>query len=562
MESIGPMPDFHILAGFISGLGLFQVGMLWLEQALRSLSSSSFRRVLRITTRHRLAAVTSGVLVTMLVQSSTMVGLMSMALAGAGVIPLYNAIGVMLGANLGTTFTGWIVATLGFKLDFGAYAMTIMGSGGIVIVLFNRRERVNAWGQLIIGVGCLLLGLTLMKQSMLSVADQFDLQWIREYHSIVFLLAAMLMTALMQASSATVMIALAALDSDIIDFPSAAAMVIGADIGTTFTLMLGAFKGSPIKKQLAAAQVIFNVFTGLIAYLLLLPFAQPLVALAGVTDPLYALVAFHSLFNAIGITLLIPVMPWYAHQMEQHFLNDDEDVRRFINNVPARMVPDAITAITKETRRLLLQTMAINLRNLKIDPHSLTLSHQAEDALQEIFPPHLSYNDSYAAIKKLEGDILEYAGRVQTQSISTPQIQRILRLLSAVRHGVYSAKSLKDIRENLAAFRHGESESVEILYRELTQQQKAFYSRLHTLLDHATDSAFMKEEGARLLRDLEAYYLHVQTELFKRGLRHGLTEIDLSTSLNINRELYAALKNLTEGVQEYAVPVADGESPH
>lgn len=548
------MTDFQILAGFISGLGLFQLGMLWLEQALRTLSTNSFRRVLRITTRHRLAAITSGVFVTMLVQSSTMVGLMSMALAGAGVIPLYNAIGVMLGANLGTTFTGWAVATLGFKLDFGAYSTTLMGLGGLVMVLFNQRERINAWGQVLVGVGCLLLGLTLMKQSMIGLADQFDLAWIREYHSLMFLLVAMVMTALMQASSATIMIALAALNSGIIDFEDAAAMVIGADVGTTFTLVLGALKGSPIKKQLAAAQLIFNVFTGLLAYLLLFPFARQLVALAGVTDPLYALVAFHSMFNAMGILLLVPIMPWYARQMEKHFQSDDEDVRQYINNVPPRMTQDAITAIAKETCRLLHQTISINLRTLKIDPHSLTLSREAEDNLQRMFPPSTSYNASYVAVKKLEGEILEYAGIVQAQPLNKAQTQRILRLLSAVRHGVYSAKSLKDIRENLAEFRHADSESVEALYAELTQQQKTFYTRLHTLLDHAADPIFVEEEGTGLLKDLEVSYQRVQTDLFQRGLRDGVTETELSTSLNINRELYGALKNLVEGVLDYAVP--------
>lgn len=546
------MHDLQIVAGFISGLGLFQLGMLWLEQALRALSSNSFRRILRVTTRHRLAAVTSGIVVTMLVQSSTMIGLMSMALAGAGVIPLYNAIGVMLGANLGTTFTGWMVATLGFKLDFGAYAMTVMGFGGLFLVLFNQRERANAWGQLMIGMGALLLGLSVMKQSMMTLGTQFDLSWLQTYPSIVFLLVAMVMTALMQASSATIMIALAALNSGIIDFQSAAAMVIGADVGTTFTLLLGAFKGSPIKKQLAAAQVIFNVCTGVVAYLLLFPFARQLVALAGVTDPLYALVAFHSFFNGLGILLMLPIMPWYARQMEKYFQGNDEDVRQYINNVPPHMTVDAITAVAKETVRLLHQIMAINLRTLKIDPRSLTLSNQAEEHLRSMFPANSSYNDNYANIKKLEGEILVFAGQMQTQKLNKTQSDRIMRLLSAVRHGVYSAKSLKDIRENLAAFRHADTDAVIALYAELTRQQKNFYTRAHTLLDHASDRVFVEEEGGRMLKDLESSYLQVQNGLFQQGLRDGVTETELSTGLNINRELYGALKNLAEGIIDFS----------
>lgn len=547
------MNNAENIAGFLSGIGLFQLGMLWLEQSLRALSSNTFRRVLRVTTRHRLAAVASGIVVTVLVQSSTMVGLMSMALAGAGVIPLYNAFGVMLGANLGTTFTGWAVATLGFKLDVAAYAMYIMGMGGVISVLFQNRKRTNAWGQLLVGLGCLLLGLALMKQSMLSVADQFDLDWIKHYPSIVFLLAGMLVTALVQASSATVMVALTALSTGIIDFPSAAAMVIGADVGTTSTLVLGALKGSSIKKQLAAAQVVFNVITGLIAYFLLFPFAPQLTALAGLTDPLYALVAFHSFFNALGILLFLPILPWYTRQLENYFLRDDEDVRQYINNVSPRMQPDALIAIEKESRRLLLQAIALNLRNLKIDPHSLTLSQHAEEALQSLFPNRLEFNDCYAALKKLEGEILEYAGVLQTHPLTQRQVKRLHTLLSAIRHGVYSAKSLKDIRENLAQFRHADTDTLETRYRELTRQQKTFYSRLHKLLDHCHDGHFLEEEGAALLDDLKTAYQQIQTQLFASGLRDGLTEMDLSTSLNINRELYAALKNLVQGVQELAV---------
>jgi len=138
---------------FLAGLGLFLFGMKLLEQALKILSSESFRNLLQRSTAIPVVSVLGGTLTTMILQSSSMVGLMMMAFVGAGIIPLYNAVGVVLGANLGTTFTGWIVVTLGFKLQLDTLAIPLMGLGAFWHVLVGTRERWQAWGSCVLGLG-------------------------------------------------------------------------------------------------------------------------------------------------------------------------------------------------------------------------------------------------------------------------------------------------------------------------------------------------------------------------------------------------------------------------
>ncbi|MCG8537698.1 MAG: Na/Pi symporter [Pseudomonadales bacterium] len=300
--------DTHSFIAFFSGLGLFLFGMMLLEKGIKSLSSESFRLFLRKTTSNPVSALVGGTLTTMVVQSSSMVGLMMMAFVGAGVIPLANGVGVVLGANLGTTFTGWVVTTLGFKLKLFEYAMPLMGLGAFWIVILNNQPRWKAWGNLILGLGLLLFGLDAMKTSMEQVAASFDIQMLQGYPAIVYLLVGVAFTAVIQSSSAAMIITLSALSAGIVDLPSAAALVIGADLGTTSTLALGGIGASAIKKQLALAHVLINVVTATQAFVLLGFYLSLVEGVLGANDPLYSLVAVHSLFNLIGMCAPILIM--------------------------------------------------------------------------------------------------------------------------------------------------------------------------------------------------------------------------------------------------------------
>lgn len=534
---------------FIAGLGLFLFGMMQLETAIKTLSSHSFRRFLRRSTSNPISSMLSGTVITMVVQSSSMVGLMVLALVGAGVIPLFNAIGVVMGANLGTTFTGWIVTTLGFKLKLSEFAVPMMGFGALFSVVFSRQERWRSWGQFAFGLGLLLFGLDAMKSSIEQFAQQVDLEVLKGYPLIIYVGFGVVFTALIQSSSATMMITLSALHAGIVDLPAAAALVIGADLGTTSTMALGSFKGSQLKKQVALAQIIFNLITDLIAFALLAQILWLVQEKLQITDPLYSLVAFHSFFNLLGISLFMPFLKTFSRLLEKYFSVDEEDVREYINNVPATMTDEAIIAVEKESQRLMLQAFELNLRNLKLEPAVLRLSQNIVEQLESIFPSHLNFNERYEAIKKLEGEVLEYAGEIQRHELAPEQAKHLHGLLGAVRHAVYAVKSLKDVRENFVAFRHADNPILAGFFQKLISPERHFYSGFCSLLMGEHDPIFMREELDRLLEENKTQHKQFETELFSRGLLDGVNETEASTLLNVNRELRASNHNLLRALE-------------
>ena len=156
-----------------------------------------------------------------MLQSSSVVGLMVLAFVGAGIMPLRNALGVVIGSNLGTTFTGWIVATAGFKVDVEDFALPMIAIGAMAMIAL--KDRMSRWGQLIVGAGLLFLGLSLMKDSVAALQTSVDLQDVADFSSWQYVIFGALFAATIQSSSATMMINLTALFSGIIDLPAAAA---------------------------------------------------------------------------------------------------------------------------------------------------------------------------------------------------------------------------------------------------------------------------------------------------------------------------------------------------
>jgi len=185
---------------FIFGLGIFLFGMSQLEKGIRRLSDARLRFWLRNSTKHSFGSITLGVVSTALLQSSSMVSLLVLAFASAGLLPLVNAIGVILGANLGTTMTGWIVATIGFKLDLEALSIPILGISSLVIVMMRKNSGLNSTAIVFLGIGLLLFGLSIMKASMDAIPERWDVSLFQGHHPAVYLLLGVIITFLIHLS--------------------------------------------------------------------------------------------------------------------------------------------------------------------------------------------------------------------------------------------------------------------------------------------------------------------------------------------------------------------------
>jgi len=292
----------------VGGIGVFLLGMLLLSDGLKAAAGPAVRRALGRFTGNRFAAVAVGAATTAVIQSSTATTMTTIGLVAAGLLPLRNALGVILGANLGTTSTAWIVAYFGLKLDISAFAMLAVATGALLRLV--GRDRLAAAGLPLAGFGLLFVGIGLMQTAMAGVAETFVVPDTRGQPFLgpaVLVLVGAAMTIVMQSSSAAVATTLTALATGIVGLEQAAALVIGQNVGTTPKALLASLGATVAARRTAVGHIVFNLGTAAVA-LAVLPAFIWLGGWAGANgaSPAITLAAFHSLFNVLGVVLVVP----------------------------------------------------------------------------------------------------------------------------------------------------------------------------------------------------------------------------------------------------------------
>ena len=306
------MIDFYLAGSVIGGLGLFLLAVGMMTDGLKQAAGKSLRKVLSQWTKTPYRGVLSGFLMTAIVQSSSAVTVASIGFVNAGLLSMRQALGVIYGANVGTTITGWLVALIGFKLNIHAFALPMIGIG-MMLRLFKREGRIAASGMALVGFGLFFIGIDVLKDAFEGIVAVLDISSIHAEGLsgvFAFLLLGVVMTVLTQSSSASIALTITAAATEMVGLYAAAAMVIGANVGTTSTAAIASIGATANARRVALAQVIFNVGTACVA-LLLLPvlfiLVESLSGLIGLSaDPGVTLALFHSVFNILGVMLVLP----------------------------------------------------------------------------------------------------------------------------------------------------------------------------------------------------------------------------------------------------------------
>ncbi len=359
-----------ILFPFVGGIGLFLIGMMLLSDGLVAFGGGAMKQALARFTGTPAKAFVSGTLATMVAQSSTATTVTLIGFVSAGLITFSQAIGVLIGASLGNTATGWIVASLGLKVNLGFYTLPLIGIGAMLKLLKKGR-----WGHLglaLAGFGLMFLGLNTLQEGMRGLADTFQLASLPAggYGArMLILLVGLALTALLQSSTAAIATALTALHTGTVNMEQASALVVGAAIGTTLTGALVAIGGTIHAKRTALAYVLFNLAAGLIAIVLLPVFLSAIDWLgrhAGLDAGATSLAAFHTLFIAVGVVLFLPFTDRFARRVER--LLPGEDKAAATQRLDASMLSIAPVALEaaqralEQTARDLLEAHAAMLR--------------------------------------------------------------------------------------------------------------------------------------------------------------------------------------------------------
>lgn len=299
----------------LGSLGMFLFGMKVMSEALQKLSGDKLRAMMRTMTQNRFVGVVTGFLVTCLVQSSSASTVMMVSFVNAGLLTVVEAIGMIMGANLGTTTTFWIVSILGFKFSLSAVALPIIGVA--MPFLFSRKSVLRDTGEFLVGFGLLFLGLVFLKDTVPDIKSNPEaLEFIRGYtnHGIwsvlFFFVFGTILTVIVQSSSVAGAITITMAAQGWIDFPTAAAIILGENVGTTITANLAALSANANAKRAALAHFIFNIIGVIWAILLFKPLTDlvdhlmPGDALEPANIPFH-LAAFHTGFNLLNTALVI-----------------------------------------------------------------------------------------------------------------------------------------------------------------------------------------------------------------------------------------------------------------
>ncbi|MCP5445275.1 MAG: Na/Pi cotransporter family protein, partial [Chromatiaceae bacterium] len=260
-------PDFKEIS---AGVAIFLFGMLSLEEGFKAFTGGLLERLLRKTTDNIWKSLSFGVVSTTLMQSSSLVSVITISFLGAGLITLAAGVGIIFGANLGTTTGAWLIAGLGMKVKISAYAMPMLVFG--IILVFQNSKSLKGIGYILAGLGFLFLGIHYMKEGFEAFKDTIDLtKFAVDGYSgvLLFSLIGVFATVVMQSSHATLVIIITALAAGQITYENGLGLAIGANIGTTITAILGALSSNVMGKRLAGAHLIFNCVTAVIAIALI-----------------------------------------------------------------------------------------------------------------------------------------------------------------------------------------------------------------------------------------------------------------------------------------------------
>lgn len=529
---------------FAAGLGIFLFGMHHLENGLKGLTGKAFKKMLQRFTNRSWKGIITGTVVTAILQSSSMVTLLVLAFLGGGIIGLKNSLGVVLGANLGTTFTAWMVAALGFKMNIADFSYPFLAVGILSYLFFNSRPVLKSLGGFLVGFGLLFLGLDYMKDAIESVANQIDMGEIASYGLWAFLVVGIVITALLQSSSALIVIILSALNAQLIDINQAVAMIIGANIGTTTTMIIGSFGGTSDKKRLALAHLIFNVVTGISIFFFIEELVDFTTSVFGIIDPLMELL--NTLINLVGILLFYPFLKPFTKFLQSLFVKDlPQGETLFIKNIPVEVPDVAIKALDKELNQILLYTQDFILDCFQLE----TKNKSRESRWRKLFSSATNLNKKYEKIKRLEDELTAYYTRLQEKNLSIDEARQLTASMMGLRSIIYGAKDIKDIMHNIGFILETEDKlGLEILKRinELvTHRLQEIYTFIN---EEDINSESRAGQPKEWLRQNEIFYNNTIDYLYEHLGRQDKNAVPVSTLSNVIGQSHSSLNNLCSSV--------------
>lgn len=452
-------PDIQEIA---AGIAIFLFGMLMLEDGFKLFGSGMLERLLTSATRSTPRALLFGIVSTTVLQSSSLVSVITISFLSAGLLSLLGGVGIIFGSNIGTTTGAWLVAGFGLRVNISAYAMPMIALS--IILVLQKVKGLRGVGYALGGLGFLFLGIHHMKEGFDAFKDQIDLAQFALpglLGLVIYTLLGALATVIMQSSHATMTLIITALAASQISYDNALALAIGANIGTTITAVIGALSANFQGRRLAAAHVMFNAATASVALVFISPLRESVdwvSALVGIADTDYALklAVFHTIFNVLGVVLMLPLLKRMVGLLESRILEPAPDISqpRHLNKAVDEFPQTLESALRKEVMHLYENAVDIILHGLNLHSHDLYKSESIAATVRHSRRPiEMNIDADYERrIKTLYAAIFDFSTRAGDTQLDPETAVRIHALRDAATDIVHAVKSVKHLRKNVLRY--------------------------------------------------------------------------------------------------------------
>jgi len=472
-------------------------GMLAMEEGFRMFTGGVLEKLLRKTTDKLWKSICFGVVSTTVMQSSAAVSIISISFLSAGLITMVAGVGIVFGANLGTTTGAWLVAGLGLKVKISGYAMPMLVFG--LVLVFQKAKGLKGSGFILSGLGGLFLGIHFMKEGFETFKDAFDLTAyaVSGYPGILlFALIGVVATVVMQSSHATLVLILTALAAQQITYENALGLAIGANIGTTVTAIIGSLSANVDGRRLAGAHLIFNVVTASVAIGFIYQLIRAVDTISiwlGIASDNYALklAVFHSIFNGLGIVLMLPMINPMVRFLQRVIKPRTRTTAepRYLNSSTIGLPDTAIEAVRMETLRLydnaseiIAEGLSLNLSDILSDRPIAELVARARK------PVNLDIDERYDLnVKELYSKIVEFISHAQSD-LSPSQSNDFFILRAAGRDIVEAIKDTKHLQKNLSHYLTSENEAIRQEYDNIRANLANALRQLNTVRRQGGDA--------------------------------------------------------------------------
>jgi phosphate:Na+ symporter len=549
--------DFLTLVGSI---GLFLYGMKLMSEGLQKIAGDSLRNVLAAMTNNRFTGMLTGIVVTALVQSSSATTVMIVSFVNAGLITLAESMAVIMGANVGTTATTWIIAVFGFKFNIATYVLPLIA---ISLPFFNSsHSKRNSWGEFIIGFALLFLGLEVLKQSVPDLSSYpAALQFMRDYSSMgygsifLFLLIGMVLTMIVQASSAAFTIALLMCTNGWISFEMGCAFILGAKIGTCITPLLASLSANTMAKRAAMGHLSYNIVCAIWALALYYPFCDFITWLCchlGFGDPhdiknvSMGMTMYHTTVSVVHVCLMIGFTKQYvklvSRLIPEKQAKDEAFKLQYLDKGLIASGELSLLQVRKEAHRYAEEVY-------KMFGHIRTMMNEPLGSEKQL--------ELYMKVKKLEQDsdvaeneIANFLNQINPKSLSyesellSRRLYKMVDELESIADSIFHlACTLKEKSEQRVYF---------------TDKERSNVGKMISLTDAALVHMLKCMEKEELPESslMKAYNYEDEINNFRAQLRNDLLErTDTNKDLYLQTTYYMDLVNECEKVGDYVINV-------